>query len=183
MTKQAANEGECLKFYTVGDGSVQNVIDKYNSAAEAVLKVHENEVSDVSSDSSKFTHFWLDVPGDRSGTKPYQALINFNDNKIKGKKGGKHNDDDIVKIQIAAAGDGIPVATPMLLYNEDRSAKTFIHPDVHGYDLVRSLIQTHGVGGSLGATGGTKGYFNCRILKGHGIITVDTSSLAPTQSW
>lgn len=182
-------KGEVLKFYTVGDGSVQNIIDRYHSAADAFTKARENKSDTVDgtnaeiSDLGKFTHLWLDVPGDRSGTKPYQALINFNENKGKGKKGGKHDVNDIVKIQIAAAGDGIPKSTPMLLYNSDRSAKTFIHPDADGYEKIRDLIKDHGAGGSLGSNGGTKGYFHCRILKSHGVVAVDSTSLAPTQSW
>ena len=52
----------------------------------------------------------------------------------------------------------------MLLYNSDRSAKTFLHPPVTpddkdddgGYFRIKSMITESGMSGALGATGGQK---------------------------
>jgi hypothetical protein len=96
------------------------------------------------------------------------------------------NDDDktceIFKIQLAALPPGMEnVLTPMLLYNKDRSAKTFLHPpnndnededDDGGYNKIRNMIIDNGCTGALGVTGGTKAYF-------YGYITKVTSELLP----
>lgn len=177
--KKTVTDGEVLKFYTVGDGSVQTIIDEYTSAGEAFKKA--DETSQINSE--KFSYFWLDVPMDKSGTKPYQALINFGAKKSKDMKSVKYNTDEVVKIQIAAPVEGLDDALPMLLYNSNRSAKTFIHPEEDGYQKIRSLIQDSGSEGSLGKTGGTKAYFHCKILKSQGVIAVKTSSVAPVESW
>ena len=120
-----------------------------------------------------------------------EALINFNDNKKnKSKKGGNSAGDgrDIVKIQVAAPLPGTD-NTPMLLYNVDRSAKTFIHDDDDddnkGYEKIKQMIDAHGVSGALRG-GGTKAYFYSRITRRQGeqdLISIDVSELAPAQKW
>ena len=127
------------------------------------------------------------VPADLSGSRPHQALINYQDNQRsssssggKGKKKGKlpqqsndnnndgssnNNKTGIFKIQLAALPPGMEdFPTPMLLYNKDRSAKTFLHPptstddedDDGGYFTIKKMITDSGVSGALGATGGQK---------------------------
>eukprot|EP01083_Nonionella_stella_P006081 17592_1 len=178
-----------LKFYTVGDGSVKTLAEEYNMQAAAAAKAeiskeHEEELN-------KYTHCFLNVPADKSGTKPHQALINFN-KKNRSSGAGKNVDGrEIVKIQMAATIPGMPEKTPMLLYNFDRTAKTFIHPaqdgETSGYDKIRDLIIKDGVKGAI-SDGGTKAYFYCRITKRDvtekDIVSVDiTSGLAPPQRW
>jgi hypothetical protein len=100
---------------------------------------------------------------------------------------------DIVKIQVAAPLPGMEdVKMPMLLYNADRSAKTFIHPDDHdcgeegGYTKIRNIIVEQGQKGVL-RDGGMKAYFYCRISRRpdeQDIVSIDvTTGLAPTQNW
>jgi len=192
---------EVLKFYTVGNGSVQTLAKNYTMEAAALAvsqkKTHKDEEDDV-----EYVHCFLDVPADRSGKKPHQALINFNDNTQKSsgkkKKNKKHgtptktvegeNKREIVKIQYAAPIPGHDEKLPMLLYNADRSMKTFIHPgDEDGYDHIKDIIMTDGSKGAL-AGGGTKAYFYGRVTrrKRHeqDIISIDVSSgLAPQQTW
>jgi hypothetical protein len=79
--------------------------------------------------------------------------------------------------------------TPMLVYNLDRSAKTFIHDDDDdenkGYEKIKSMIGSHGVSGAL-SDGGTKAYFYSRITRRKGeqdLISIDVSELAPPQKW
>lgn len=125
-----------------------------------------------------------------------KALINFNDNNKKkkadklSKKGGSNSADgrDIVKIQVAAPLPGMD-NTPMLLYNADRSAKTFIHDDKddenRGYEKIKTLINTHGVSGALSG-GGTKAYFYSHITRRQGeqdLVSIDISQLAAPQKW
>jgi len=230
-SKLNADNNQILKFYTVGDGSVRTLAQNYSAAAaetaaeKAALAVSK-EKSAHEDDLKNYVHFFLDVPADRSGKRPHQALINFNDNNVldpEGKKGkskkkvrnsrGSQRTDasakvicdnttkenrEIVKIQVAASLPGmVNVKTPMLLYNANRSAKTFIHPieetentsnaDDSGYDKIHSFIREKGVGGALGSVGGTKGYFYCRISRRKNeqdIISIDvTSGLAHVQSW
>lgn len=197
-----------LKFYTVGDGSVKSLANDYTMAAAAAeigagAAEKEKENDD---DLNNYVHCFLDVPADKSGTKPHQALINFNDNKSGSKKaGGKSknkvkgagaavdsNEDgrEIVKIQRAAPMPGAEdEKSVMLLYNADRTARTFIHPDSGddgGYDKIQSLIANQGKGGVLDG-GGLKAYFYARITRriaDQDIISIDvTSGLALSQSW
>jgi hypothetical protein len=216
-----------LKFYTVGNASsVQSLAEGYT--LEAAARVAQEEAAKEQTrreELDKYVHCFLDIPADQSGTKPHQALINFNKNgsnkshqssrsggkKKKGGGGVKNKnvgnggggvvveDDasrDIVKIQVAAPLPGMEhVKLPMLLYNADRSAKTFIHPDdddntndggIGGYEKIRNLILDQGQQGVLSG-GGTKAYFYCRITRipgEHDIVSIDvTTGLAPTQSW
>jgi hypothetical protein len=221
-----------IKFYTIGDGSVKTLVENYSKQyAQKLVSMAEDqtesssssrkEESSSSSTSNEYTHFFLNVPADVSGSRPHQALINYsqdNNNthrsssisggggkkkkkKKKNQKGDKQpsvsaaassssspsssNDDDktceIFKIQLAALPPGMEnVLTPMLLYNKDRSAKTFLHPpndnddddDDGGYNKIRNMIIDNGCTGALGVTGGTKAYF-------YGYITKVTSELLP----
>ena len=187
-----------LKFYTVGDGSVKTLAENYaNHYARAAAEAESNNTT--AEDDTKYTHFFLDVPADRSGSRPHQALINFNDNK-KGKQKQKKNsiqDKDgreLFKIQIAAAPPGMEdMHLPMLLYNSDRSAKSFLHPpseeteDDGGYFKIKNMIKNSGTSGALGQSGGSKAYFwgVVRELKADGrkVVSLDTIELAPTQVW
>ena len=182
----AAPDGGVMKLYTVGDGTVRTLAQEYSQAAAAAAMAESQE------ELKNYVHLFLDVPMDSSGSRPHQALINFHDNNSKNnkknngntKKGDAANDrGEIVKIQIAAGPED--EALPMLLYNQDRSHKTFIHPDPKddGYQRIQNWIRAEGAGGALGATGGTKAYFYSHYHKRKNIISVDVSSLAPPQSW
>jgi len=215
--KQAGNEPivpaeGIIKFYTVGDGSVKTLTENYaNHYAGAAVASSQHQNSHVEKDKGKYTHFFLDVPADLSGSRPHQALINFQDNQKekagKGRNKSKKRDtkpaqqtnDDgrgIFKIQLAALPPGMEdVPTPMLLYNSDRTAKTFLHPpsspddkdDDGGYFKIRKMITDSGTSGALGATGGQKAYFYGFITKtksGPDVISIDIhSGLVPSQTW
>mmetsp|Transcript_53291 Transcript_53291/g.79168 ORF Transcript_53291/g.79168 Transcript_53291/m.79168 type:complete len:487 (+) Transcript_53291:115-1575(+) len=195
-----AKGDEVLKMYTVGDGNMGSVIADYNKTAEETVAEAEAEGNLSNSDSRNtkaedWTHFFLDIPADRTGQKPHQALINFNENKkakkrilsssiasvIKGKSKSNSTPPAIVKIQVASGG--IEVKVPLLLYNLDRTAKTFIHPDAAGYDRIHRLIVRKGLEGALGKAGGMKAYFYCRILLKHKVVSIDCSGMAPDQPW
>ena len=187
-----------MKLYTVGDGAVKTLAENYSKhhaqlAIETLQKEKEEELSN-------YTHYFLDVPANLSGTRPHQALINFNDNSKNNKtkkksKPQKESSSDgryIYKIQVAQSLPGMPEDTPMLLYNHCKTAKTFIHPpssesnekDDGGYAKIKEMITNSG---STGAKiGGLKAYFYGRITetqKGPDIISIDLSELAPTQTW
>jgi len=161
---------EVPKFYTVGEGSVSSLVNAYGKKAREVAESQEDH----------FVHLFLDVPADRSGKSPYQALINFSEEKC-----FKSEGQEFVKIQIAACADD--TKNPMLLYNSNRSARTFIHPDKMeedtAYDKIHSLISHRGIGGVLGSTGGKKAYFRCQIQKDKGVVSVDVSDIAQEQPW
>lgn len=168
-----------LKFYTVGDGSVKTLVENYaNHHAGAKIAASHQTRLDEKQDLEKYTHFFADVPADRSGSRPHQALINFNDNRNTMRSNKKKNykadskcrskggdDREIFKIQLAALPAGMEeVLTPMLLYNSDRTTKTFIHPpspsdkdqDDGGYFTIKTMITESGTSGALGAAGGQK---------------------------
>jgi hypothetical protein len=226
LPPSAANNG-ILKFYTVGDGSVQTLVENYaNHHARAEAAAAESNTS--SSSLSQYTHFFLDVPADKSGSRPHQALINFNDNKSKAscsnnkqKKKKNHattykqqgrgieqgDGRQIFKIQMAAPVPGME-NTPMLLYNANKDARTFLHPpssssedkdvehenekggggreDDGGYFILRQMIENSGTGGALGKSGGIKAYFWGVVNEVKGkrrVVTLDLSALAPSQDW
>jgi hypothetical protein len=175
-----------LKFYTVGDGSVKFLVENYSKHyAEAAMAASnpEKSVGVYEKGNGRYTHFFLDVPADLSGSRPHQALINYQDmqKSCKGKRSNSNTKKqtkqqsggdvgrEVFKIQIAALPPGMESEmTPMLLYNADRSAKTFLHPptsspidadcddDDGGYMRIRQLISQSGTSGILGATGGQK---------------------------
>jgi hypothetical protein len=109
----------------------------------------------------------------------------------------------IVKIQMAAPLNELDtVRHPMLLYDQSRKLKTFVHPnqddpndDDHdnddGYMKIAKWIATAGVGGAIGQTGGTKAYFYARLTTvdkkkktiQEDILSVYIKELAPPQEW
>ena len=75
----------------------------------------------------------------------------------------------------------------MLLYDQTRTYKTFIHPDPDddGYEKIANLIAESGTGGALGLLGGTKAYFYARLTKRKkgDILSIQITELAPAQNW
>ncbi|KAL3803192.1 hypothetical protein HJC23_003467 [Cyclotella cryptica] len=245
------NNNGILKFYTVGDASVQTLAQNYathyaRAAAQASTNNNDNNTDDDAT-ASNYTHFFLDVPADRSGSRPHQALINYSDsnvvrtttkdqrthpttksssssssshhgnNKKKEKKKNRSNANqrpsndtegrEIFKIQMAASPPGMEdVSLPMLLYNADRSAKTFLHPpstreddhgvvgeegeeeDDGGYFKIQERIRNNGTCGALGKSGGQKAYFWGIVREVEGddqrrVVSLDVEELAPNQVW
>ncbi|GFH56737.1 hypothetical protein CTEN210_13213 [Chaetoceros tenuissimus] len=180
--------GGILKFYTVGDGSVKTLAEQYtNKAAAALVATEEKEEEE---EMKHYVHVFLNVPADKSGTKPHQALINFQ-KKSKGKGKKASDGKEIVKIQSAGVIPGMEdVKNPMLLYNQSRTARTFIHPDENGeddegYDKIKALIEEAGKSGVV-TGGGLKAYFYAKISKRPGeqdVISIDVKELAPAQAW
>lgn len=228
------------QLFTVGtDNSVKFLVQDY-TAAVLVARQQAEELKQQQESQAQlalardYVHVFLDVPADKSGSRPHQALINFQSSagpsstekkgSIKGnrkKKGNKKKaattplttrdtiDEDgreIVKIQCAAPlstspsgdaanGEAPTQQLPMLLYNQSRSHRTFIHPDADddskGYRKIQELIRSAGQQGVLGAAGGTKAYFYARLTiasnkggKSHPpILSIDVTQLAETQSW
>lgn len=183
--------GEIMKLYTVGDGTVRTLAKEYSqaAAAAAAAEATSKEESDRQAIMENYVHVFLDVPADRSGSRPHQALINFHDNDSNHPDAPHAIGEDcgeVVKIQVAASPDDTPY--PMLMYNADRSLKTFIHfdPEHDGYQRIREWIGKDGSIGALGSAGGTKAYFYSRTTKrknGANVISIDVSRLAPRQSW
>ncbi len=194
-----------MKFYTVGDGSVKTLAEYYSKhQAAAVVSAIQQEKKD---ELKKYTNFFLDVPADMSGQRPHQALINFNDNNKEksnsDKKATQSSSSNrisdgrvIFKIQAAQLPPGMEdMLTPMLLYNKERTASTFLHPpspgdkaeeDDGGYTKIKQMITESGTGGALGDKGGRKAYFYGRITEtedGPNVVSIDTSELAPSQRW
>lgn len=184
---------DVMKLYTVGDGTVRTLAQEYSqsAAAAAAAEAATRNDNERRSFMEHYVHVFLDVPADRSGSRPHQALIHFHDNDsamaADASSQAKQKDRrEIVKIQVAASPDDTPY--PMLMYNADRSLKTFIHfdPQDDGYHRIREWIVNEGSGGALGSSGGTKAYFYSRLTKrknGANIISIDVSGLAPPQSW
>lgn len=204
---------EPWKLYTVGNGSVQSLATEYSQATAKATMEQQQQQQQLQHEQEQqqqqsllldhYVHVFLNVPADRSGRRPHQALINFSENKKSSKKKGDSskksnaasttgNDTIICKIQVAASPDGKKY--PMLLYNQDRTLKTFVHPPDDemdtddGYDRIFHMITTQGVGGALGASGGTKAYFNAKLTPRtggmeEGILSIDTRQVADVQSW
>lgn len=159
---------------------------KDESSPTAAENVTTAEAKDGAPSNNEGANAWfrfpLDSPADPSGDRPYQTLMSYN-NEEDGKNRPQHKDHKIVKIQVAAAPPGVDIETPMLLYDAERKIRTFILPNANGYKEVRTLITNLGTAGVLGATGGTKGYFRCRVTKDGTAVEVDASSLAEPQLW
>jgi hypothetical protein len=183
---------DVVKLFTVGNGTASTLANQYSQqAAKAAIKNKEGETTKGEGGQrlENYVHVYLDVPADKSGSRPHQAVIHFHvnngsddsDNNTASSERG-----EIVKIQVASAPNGTKF--PMLLYNVDRTARTFIHPhDDGGYDQLFNCIVKEGFGGALGVSGGSKAYFYCRrtriLTGGPDILSIDVNSLAPSQGW
>ena len=239
-------QGGTPQVYTVGDGSVKFLAQEYTASVMAAAAVKEQTKRDEM--LQNYVHFFLNVPADKSGSRPHQALINFSNNKPattttsssnkskkskgggSGKKGSKTSSTSssstsssttkdsggngtedmmmmIVKVQMAAPLHENDVTKyPMLVYNKDHTARTFIHPDEDndndqeedessskGYDKIRDWILKDGIGGALGTKGGTKAYFYSRVStptttttknkNTESILSILITKLAPPQDW
>jgi len=197
-----------IKFYTVGDGSVKALAENYtNHHAKVAIEESQQQNDTIEKEKGKYTHFFLDVPADLSGSRPHQALINYQENhkssgKGKGKKNKKsaasNNNEggrEVFKIQLPALPPGMEdTPTVLLLYNANRSAKTFVHPpeaddkdDDGGYAKIRKMIIDSGISGALGTTGGSKAYFYGFITKtksGPNVVSIDIDSgVVKDQTW
>lgn len=121
----------------------------------------------------------LHVPMDKSGTKPHQALISYDGSGGvggggkggKGKKAGKKKKKgggdgwDVFKVQTADNS----MVNAMLMYDQDKKHKTFIHPEQEEgsvYKIVAGIVGKRGVFGALGPTGGRKCYLRGRVVDG-----------------
>jgi hypothetical protein len=184
LIAKLTSQNRAPEVFTVGDGSVkvQQLAHEYTAAVLAQAAANEQAAAEEL--WNDYVHVFLDVPADRSGSRPHQALINFqssttssstssstpsgsdnnnnnksnnNSNKTANKKkkdkkmtkapsniisntatnttttttSDNTNGEVIVKIQMAAPLDEHDtIQHPMLLYNQTRTYKTFLHPDV-----------------------------------------------------
>ena len=96
--------GSAPQLFTVGDGSVKFLAQEYTAATVAAEQAKAMEEQALADDIRlNYVHFFLNVPADKSGSRPHQALISFNKpnqnvgsksannkgKKGKGKKGSK----------------------------------------------------------------------------------------------
>lgn len=176
-TTDPKGDEKILKLFTVGGESASVLEDETTAAAEHV-------------DPEALRYTWkaveLDVPLERSGKFPYQAIVNFNRETTESpsRKGtGPMRGAEIYKVQIAMGGGPPGAQLPMLLYNKPRTRKTFIHPDNPAFSEIERLVKNSGASGALGAIGGLKSYFWGRIDRTNGVLLLCTSRLAPFQRW
>lgn len=197
------------QLYTIGS-NVAWVAQEYTAATLAERAARQQAEAEAL--ARDYVHVFLDVPMDKSGSKPHQALINFQTPKPKaaaaassssGKKKGNRKkaaaapaptyDEqgrEIVKIQRAlpdpSPADEDTPKYPMVLYNESRTHMTFIHPD-EDYDRILEWILKAGETGALGNAGGLKAYFYAKLTStpnnGPDILSIDVTQLAPVPDW
>lgn len=181
----AAPKTDTLKSKLMEAGSKPSIFTVGQLAQEytamTIAEASAGEQEAINAMMEGYVHVFLDVPADRSGNKPHQALISFQKKQQttpsssslstgKSSKGNKKGEpatttttiEEIVKIQRAApmhAND--TTCHPMLAYNQSKTRKTFVHPDSdpEGYQTIVSLIGRAGKQGALAHLGGTKAYF------------------------
>ncbi|KAF0698185.1 Aste57867_11170 [Aphanomyces stellatus] len=128
-------------------------------------------------DSSHYVPVPLDVPAMQVSAHPHQAVIRMTPETATGLSEGSLG--EIYKIQ-KAMSDGSDEQFPMLMYNKDRSRKTFLHPTTQpAYTKIAHWIDQQGQGG---VGGGTKAYFYGRV-QGGATVFVNTHTLAESQPW
>jgi len=211
--KEDEMKQKVIKMYTIGDTT---------GTKHAVAVGSESPINLTASETParRWVRVQLDVPADTSGTKPHQALINFTEQSSSADSGSDDGKPSaltactstsspsssdqafIVKIQVAMGG--IQTRAPMLLYNIDRTMKTFIHcteEGAEGYYRIQEMIINHGTEGALGKAGGSKAYFHAikyfnsqrkddatssvqsELTERSKIIRIDCHSLASDQTW
>lgn len=202
---QELHQPEVLKLFTVGNNvSIISQEKKKSDTAELAALAASLSKPMPSTPIVQWVNVQLDVPADKSGLKPHQAFINFNTNNGVRNQESVHSSSEktktaeepiseaqgvfIVKIQVAMGG--VEQKAPMLLYNYDRTIKTFIHFDEENPDFFNILqynIVNKGVEGALGKSGGLKGYFYAKIEEasrvGAKYLSVNCTNMAPDQTW
>jgi len=145
------------------------------------------------------------VPADKTGHRPHQVFISFNKHSEAGNQQSPNlslektktaaspppqSEDTVFIVKIQVAAGGVEQNSPMLLYNCDRSLKTFIHFDEENPDVFNTLqhhIITKGMEGALGKSGGLKGYFFAKLEDvsrvGTKYVSVNCAIMAPDQAW
>lgn len=158
-----------LKLTTVGGTSMSN---SENADVNDGKSIPNNE-------------FWfpvrLDQPAQSIKEFPYQSIIQVNLSTL-----GASSDSmgEIYKIQRAAIPDNFKnIPVPLLMYNKDRSRKTFCQPGTPGYNEISKLVQEKGEHGPNGPSAGMKGYFWGRYDSNNHLVYVCTEKLAPSQQW
>ncbi|OQS05283.1 DnaJ subfamily B protein [Thraustotheca clavata] len=122
--------------------------------------------------SEEWVPMELDVAMMQMEKAPHQAVIRMNASTVGAASGALG---EIYKIQ-KAMGDG--EQHPMLVYNKDRSRKTFLHPPSDTYSRASDAIDK---AGQTGVGGGTKAYFYGRVQGKTLFVNVQT--LAEFQQW
>ncbi|GMI23497.1 hypothetical protein TrCOL_g1883 [Triparma columacea] len=183
---------DVIEVLTVGTGGVEDSNREYTAGSVEVTTAYESAtMSNLPEGGVEVGWIDKDVPMDKSGNKPHQGVIcgipipgneqqggqgdykggggerGGGKKKNKGKKKvsntnfKKKNEVgwEVFKVQVA---EGLGLH-PMLVYNEFRTLKTFIHPKVGGdvcevYRRVWDKVVKKGEEGKLGG-GGRKGYF------------------------
>lgn len=195
LLEKLQSQKQAPQLYTVGDQT--NTLSSIAVLARDLRAVtlaaaDEATKADREALDRDYVHIFLNIPLDQSGSRPHQALINFQSGvaSSKNKKSKQLFDENgrmIVKIQRAAPmSDTDTTQHPMLLYNETKSHKTFVHPGEE-YDRILKWIEEAGKEGALGRMGGSKAYFYARLTMTKGnvpdIISLDVTHLAPAQEW
>ena len=185
------------QIYTVGNPNTPSIAVLARNLQAATLAAAEESSREVKEALDRdYVHIFLDIPMDQTGSKPHQALINFQSGSASYKKSNNKKmkqpylDEDgrsIVKIQRAAStSDTDTTQHPMLVYDESRTRKTFVHPGEE-YDRILKWMVQAGQAGALGKMGGSKAYFYARWTVTDGglpdIVSVDVTQLAPDQEW
>ncbi|KAG7401072.1 hypothetical protein PHYBOEH_003267 [Phytophthora boehmeriae] len=129
-------------------------------------------------DDSVWLPVKLDEPASKLQEFPYQAVIRMTTTEEGDAQGSLG---EIYKIQVALEEDGsLSTIHPMLVYNKQRSRKTFLHPDSPAYLPVQRLVASQG---EKGAVGGSKAYFWGRYFKIEDMLYINTEKIAPAQQW
>ena len=71
----------------------------------------------------------------------------------------------------------------MLLYNQGRTKKTFIHCDAPGYAEIGDAVLAHGMLGEQGASGGRKAFFYGKFDRKKEVVLLRVSEPAEPQPW
>ena len=148
--------------------------------------------------SSEVTLGWLqlDVPCNKTGTLPFQAVIPFSSltgnageadpDKSDKSDGANQAKSDWVTFKIQTCNDGDD--QPMLCYNKDKSLKTFIHPahknnKCEVYAQISALVGKKGVAGKMGPAGGKKAYFKGKVDGNKIGIVLGADGLTKAEPW
>ena len=120
----------------------------------------------------------LDVPMTSMSEKPYQGIVSYNESEC-GLASGQGG--DIYKIQAAEHTEAN--GYPLMVYNKERTRKTFFHSHVDGYREICHHVLEQGSSGTLADSAGRKAYFWGQYSPTHDRLFLNIRSLAPPQEW
>lgn len=154
-----------LQFSTIGGEAKSSTVNTVNM-----------KTNDFNNVDQQWLPVKLDVPVVSMDLRPYQATMRLTTISTAGRAESEKG--EIYKIQTANVP--MDIQHPMMVYNKERTRKTYIHPTIEAYAPIEALIRTKGM---VGVGGGSKAFFYGKYDTEQSLLFINVTELVPHQPW